>query len=113
MNAALRLHSLALALVCASCARSSFTGFVPALDVGMRLVRTAQGHSAQRGRDSFTSEVYVWLSFRPQSPAASQPLVSDASGLLVQAPCEEGDVACLDEVAESEAELAALREDVP
>jgi hypothetical protein len=104
-----------LALFAAACTRASVASFVPVLDVGVRLHRSSSyaHHAAERDAQAFATEVYVWFSFRPFSPAAALPLPSDAGGLLVQTPCEESDVACLDEVSESEPELAAVREDVP
>ena len=109
------LLSLLTVLLAGACTRSSVASFVPVLDVGVRLTRSS-AHAqrlAERDAQAFATEVYVWLSFRPLSPAASLPLWSDASGLLLQTPCEENDLTCLDETSESEPELSAVREDVP
>jgi hypothetical protein len=82
------------------------------LDVGLRLTRSAANQQSTHQGQAFATEFYLWLSFRPQNPAAAVPLMSDASGLLAQAPCDDNDQACLDEAAESEPDLAAIREDV-
>ena len=109
--------ALAVALVWAAlsgCTRSARASFVPVLDVGLRLNRSAaSAQTNARSGQTFATECYVWLSFRPQSPAASLPLPSDAGGLLLQAPCADDDTVCLDEAAESEPELQKLQEDVP
>lgn len=104
-----------LLLLVASCTRATVASFVPVLDVGVRLHRAGAyaERAAVRDAQATTTELYVWLSFRPLNPAASLPLWSDASGLLLQTPCEDNDTACLDETSESEPELAAVREDVP
>jgi hypothetical protein len=109
------LWLLVLVPLGAACTRATVASFVPVLDVGVRLRRSGDHaqRAAEREAQAYTTELYLWLSFRPLSPAASLPLWSDASGLLLQAPCEENDTACLDETSESEPELAAVREDVP
>jgi hypothetical protein len=97
------------------CTRSTAAGFVPTLDIGLRLTRSAAlaSMSSERAAHQLAAEVHVWLSFSPQSPAAALPTPGEASGLTFVAPCDEGDSACLDEAAESEPELMPLREDVP
>ena len=109
------LAPLAVVACSLACTRATAVGFVPVLDVGVRVTRSAAltRTSSDRAANELATTAFVWLSFRPPSPAATLPTPSQASGLAFVAPCDEGDSACLDEAAESEPELKPLREDVP
>ena len=90
--------------------------FVPNLDVGMRLVRSASQHEATAGphaHHGLHAIAFVGLSFRPRTDAAALPRNSDASGLILAAPCDEDDTTCLDELAESQPEFSSLGGDTP
>ena len=84
--------------------------FVPSVQLGVRV--TLQGdQAAQRSATDADLTSFVRLSFRPRNEAETLSSAGEASGLLLATPCADGDVACLDELAEAERELAALNGD--
>ena len=81
--------------------------FVPSLELGVRITLQG-GQAAERASTGGDLSSFVRLSFRPRVEAATLSSSAEASGLSLGTPCADGDVACLDELAEAERELAAL-----
>jgi hypothetical protein len=101
---------VAAAWLLAACGRPLAASFVPSLELGVRFTRKGE-HQHDQGARAADLSSFVRLSFRARSEAAALLSVGEASGLALAAPCAEGDVACADELAEAERELAALGDD--
>jgi hypothetical protein len=92
------------------CGRPSVASFVPSLELGVRFTRQGDAYDERSAAGSQLTG-FARLSFRPRPAASALPAMSDASGIALATPCADGDVACLDELAETEAELAPLAGD--
>lgn len=101
---------VAAAWLLAACGRPVAASLVPSLELGVRFTRQGDQRDDQAARAAALTS-FVRLSFRARSEAAALPSTGEASGLALAAPCAEGDVACADELAEAERELAALGDD--
>ena len=98
-----------LVLLACGCTRSAWSGLVPKLDLRCVLHRAAQEDATADGRIRAT--ISALLRWQPRVDARSLPTPYELAPAAWIAPCEEGDVECLREAVEAEAEVAAaLRE---
>lgn len=98
-----------LLLCLAACSRTSAASFLPSLDVRLVAERSRDGTLGPApGPLPWSASVVAHLRWQPKPAAQSIPARAELAPEIFLTPCEGEDVACLEEAAESEQEVARL-----
>jgi hypothetical protein len=111
------MHSLALGIAAAlfsgGCARSTLVLLVPKLELRCAVHYLAADDAATSRSDRLRASASAFLRWRPAIEARAVPSPYELTPAAWVAPCGDGDLDCLREVAEAESEIAAALREAP